>query len=82
MYYPTVNEKGGFVYILTNKYNKTLYVGVTNNLIKRVWEHRSDLVDGFTRKYKVHKLVYYEHLDSIEAAIIREKYIKREKKTL
>lgn len=66
----------GFVYILTNKNNTVLYTGVTRDLKKRVWEHRSDFVEGFTRKYRVHKLVYYETFDDIEFAIQREKYIK------
>ncbi len=54
----------------------TLYTGVTNNLTRRVWEHKQDLVKGFTSKYKLHKLVYYENFDTIEQAIIREKQIK------
>ena len=71
------------VYIMANRRNGTLYTGVTSNLVKRIWEHKSDLVDGFTRRYAVHQLVYYELLDTMEAAIIREKQIKsgsREKK--
>ena len=54
----------------------TLYVGVTSNLIKRTWEHKHEVVKGFTSKYKLHKLVYYEVFDTIEQAIIREKQIK------
>jgi putative endonuclease len=72
-----------FVYILTNKYNKVLYVGVTNNLIRRVYEHKNKLVSGFTSKYNVNKLVYYESFPSVFDAIKREKEIKgwkREKK--
>jgi len=72
-----------FVYILTNKYNKVLYVGVTNNLIRRVYEHKNKLVNGFTSKYNVNKLVYYESFPSVFDAIKREKEIKgwkREKK--
>ena len=66
-----------YVYILASKRNGTLYIGVTNNLIRRVWEHRNDVVDGFTKKYGVHRLVYYEQTDSVEAAIQREKRLKK-----
>jgi putative endonuclease len=72
-----------FVYILTNKYNKVLYVGVTNNIIRRVYEHKNKLISGFTSKYNVNKLVYYESFQSVFDAIKREKEIKgwkREKK--
>jgi putative endonuclease len=65
------------VYILASKPNGTLYVGVTSNLVKRVWEHKNDLVEGFTRKYGVHRLVYFEVLETMPAAITREKRIKR-----
>ncbi len=68
--------KRGYVYILTNKNNTVLYIGVTSNLVKRVYEHRNELVEGFTKKYKCKKLVYYEIFDSIEEAIKREKYLK------
>jgi putative endonuclease len=64
------------VYILASKKNGTLYVGVTSDLIKRIWQHKNDLVDGFTKKYAVHDLVYYEIHESIESAISREKNIK------
>ena len=66
-----------FVYILANKKNGTLYVGVTSDLIKRIWEHKNHLVDGFTKKYEVNALVYYEMHESIKAAILREKQIKK-----
>jgi putative endonuclease len=68
--------KTGYVYILASKINGTLYVGVTSDLLRRVYEHRNDLVDGFTKKYGVHYLVYYEDCGNIEAAIAREKQIK------
>ncbi|TDQ66445.1 putative endonuclease [Maritalea mobilis] len=67
---------GGWVYIMTNKLNGTLYVGVTNNLVRRVWEHRQGDVAGFTRSYRLKRLVYFEGHDNISAAIQREKAIK------
>lgn len=68
-------NKGGFVYIMAN-IRQTLYTGVTNNLIQRAYQHKNNLVKGFTQKYNLHMLVYYEALDTIEQAIIREKQIK------
>lgn len=65
-----------YVYILASKKNGTLYIGVTNNLIKRVYEHKNGLMEGFTSKYKIHQLVYYECSDSIEGTIQREKQLK------
>ena len=65
------------VYILASKQNGTLYVGVTNDLIRRIWEHKHDLVDGFTKKYGVHILVYYEVHTTMTEAIRREKQIKK-----
>lgn len=70
-------ERQPCVYILASKRNGTLYVGVTSNLCKRIWQHKSDLVEGFTRKYKVHILVWYELHTSMEFAISREKVIKK-----
>ena len=67
--------KGGFTYIV-GSYKLTLYTGVTNNLIRRVYEHKHNLIPGFTAKYKCHRLLYYEAFDFIEQAIIREKQIK------
>ena len=64
------------VYLLASRRNGTLYVGVTSDLVKRVWEHREDLAEGFTKRYGVHMLVWYELHDSMEAAIRREKTIK------
>jgi putative endonuclease len=66
-----------YVYILASKRNGTLYTGVTNDLIRRVTEHRSGLVEGFTKKYAVHKLVYFEDTSDIDAALNREKQLKR-----
>ena len=68
--------KRGYIYLLTNKTNTVIYTGVTSDLQKRVYEHKQGLAEGFTSKYKVHKLVYYEVFDSIGDAIIREKQIK------
>ena len=65
-----------YVYILTNSSNKVLYVGVTNDLERRCYEHKQNLIKGFTQKYNVDKLIYYEKFDSIELAIFREKQIK------
>ena len=64
------------VYIMTNCNNTTFYIGVTSNLQKRIWEHKNKVVEGFTKKYNINKLVYYEITDSIESAIIREKQLK------
>ena len=65
-----------YVYILTNWNNKVMYTGVTNNLERRLYEHKNDLVDGFTKKYHVHKLVYFECTNDVYSAIEREKQIK------
>ncbi len=69
-----------YVYILASKRNGTLYVGVTNDLIRRVWEHKQDLVEGFTKRYGVHRLVSYQAADSPTAAIEREKPLKKWKR--
>jgi len=66
-----------FVYILANKKNGTLYTGITADLIKRVYQHKSDLVEGFSKRYGVHDLVYYEMYDDITDALAREKCIKK-----
>ena len=68
------------VYILASKRNGTLYIGVTSNLPARVWQHRNDVVDGFTNKHGVHMLVYFELHDDMESAIIREKRLKKWKR--
>ena len=72
--------KSPCVYILASQSYGTLYIGVTSNLIKRVWEHKNDLAEGFTSKYRVHKLVWYKLHDSMESAIQREKQIKNWKR--
>lgn len=64
------------VYLLANKRNGTLYVGVTSDLVRRIWEHKNNMVDGFTKQYNVHRLVWYELHASMESAIMREKRLK------
>ena len=65
------------VYILASRRNGTLYIGVTSNLVQRVWQHKQDLVEGFTKKYQVHTLVYYEQHGDMVTAITREKQLKK-----
>ena len=65
------------VYILTNYNETTFYIGVTGNLQKRIWEHKNKVVEGFTKKYNVDKLVYYELTENVESALNREKQLKR-----
>ena len=66
-----------YIYILASKRNGTIYIGVTSNLVKRVWEHKNNLIEGFTKKYFIHNLVYYETFEDIEEAIKREKQLKK-----
>ncbi|MGQ0792786.1 MAG: GIY-YIG nuclease family protein [Deltaproteobacteria bacterium] len=66
-----------YVYIMASKKNGTLYIGVTNNLLKRVYEHKSNIARGFTEKYCVHDLVYYEQTNDVHSAIEREKRLKK-----
>lgn len=66
-----------YVYILASDRNGTLYIGVTNDLVKRVWQHKNNIIPGFTQKYNIHKLVYYEQTGNIESAISREKQLKK-----
>ena len=70
-----------FVYLLASQKNGTLYVGVTNDLVRRVFEHKNDFAPGFTRQYGVHTLVWFDSTSSIEAAIQREKQLKNWKRT-
>ena len=65
-----------YVYILASKRNGTLYIGVTSNLIKRIYEHKNNLIEGFTKKYNIHNLVYYEITEDVNSAITREKQLK------
>ena len=65
-----------YVYMLASRRNGTLYIGVSNDVIHRTWQHKNDLVEGFTKKYGVHILVWYEVYDDINAAIAREKQLK------
>ena len=65
-----------YVYMLTNTHNTTLYIGVTGNLEKRLYEHKNQLVSGFTKTYNLHKLVYYEATQDVRSAIAREKQLK------
>jgi putative endonuclease len=65
------------IYILSNKPNGTLYIGVTSNLIKRIWQHKNDLVEGFSKRYGTHALVYYEQYEDMYTAITREKQLKK-----
>ncbi len=69
--------KRSYVYIVASKKNGTLYIGVCADLAKRVYEHRTDAIEGFTKKYQVHVLVYYEQFENIEEAIRREKQLKK-----
>jgi putative endonuclease len=73
----SVKAHAYYVYILASQRNGTLYVGVTSDLAGRTWEHKNDLVEGFTKKYGVHILVWYELHDDIHAAIAREKRLKK-----
>ena len=66
-----------YVYILCRKRNGTLYVGITNSLIRRIYEHKNGLVDGFTKKYNVHQLVYYEEYSDVNITIARETQLKK-----
>ena len=76
-----MSDRGGWVYIVTNRPNGTLYVGVTSDLPKRIFEHRSGAVDGFIKRYGLKRLVYFESFDDIRTATQREKNIKHWSRT-
>ncbi len=65
------------VYILASRRNGTLYIGVTSDLVQRIWQHRQDMAPGFTQKYQVHVLAYFEHFQTMDEAILREKQLKK-----
>ncbi len=69
-------EKNSFVYMLASQRNGTIYVGVTSDMVKRVWQHKNDFIDGFTKQHGVHMLVWFERHENMESAITREKRIK------
>ncbi|OGK25141.1 hypothetical protein A3A46_02365 [Candidatus Roizmanbacteria bacterium RIFCSPLOWO2_01_FULL_37_13] len=73
-------NKNYFIYFLASKKNGTLYIGISNDLKTRVYQHKKDLVEGFTKKYKVHNLVYYEVFTQVKDAILREKRLKKWKR--
>ena len=66
-----------YVYVMTNQPRGTLYTGVTNNLVGRVWQHKNEVIDGFTKRYRLHRLVYFEYTEDVREAIRREKRLKR-----
>jgi len=70
-------DKQFYVYILASKLNGTLYIGITSDLLQRIWQHKNKMVEGFTQKYNVNKLVYYEVHPNAESAILREKQMKK-----
>jgi putative endonuclease len=72
-----MSDKKFYVYIMGRDYNSTYYVGVTSDLVKRVWEHKNGVAEGFTKKYDIKKLFYYEVHENSEAAIVREKRLKK-----
>jgi putative endonuclease len=70
-------DKQFYVYLLASKRNGTLYIGITSDLVQRIWEHKNKVVEGFSKRYDVDKLVYYEIHEDAEAAIVREKQLKK-----
>ena len=79
-------QRAYFVYILTNWNHKVMYIGITNDLHKRIHQHKNKLIDGFTKKYNINKLVYYESTEDVQSAITREKelkgWVRKKKNTL
>ena len=73
-------SKDYYVYVLTNENNNVMYIGITNDLKRRVYAHKSNTIEGFTKKYHVHKLVYYEITTDVNSAIAREKQLKKWKR--
>lgn len=71
-----MSNKSFYVYILSNYKDSVFYIGVTNNLVRRVWEHKQKIVKGFTERYQINKLIYYEEFKDAESAITREKQLK------
>ena len=69
-----------YVYMMANKHNNVLYIGVTNNLVRRVYEHKKNLIEGFTKKYNCHKLVWFQQTNDVTAAITQEKRMKKWKR--
>ena len=78
--HPGMNSKKYYVYLLASEKNGTLYIGVTSNLKKRIWEHKNNAAEGFTKKYQVHILVHFEQTDNVISAIEREKQLKNWKR--
>ena len=70
-----------YVYIVSNKKNGTLYIGVTNNLMRRIYEHKNGIIEGFTKKYNLNKLIYFDQTNDINSAILREKRLKKWNRT-
>src|SRR5579883_3399292 len=74
--------KSGYVYMLSNRYRSTFYIGVTSDLIKRIWQHREKVIEGFSKRYNLTRLVWYEMHDTIESAIMTEKKLKNRERGL
>ena len=78
--YPVILMKQYFVYILASKRNGTLYIGVTNDLMRRMHEHKNGMIEGFSKRYGIHLLVHYEQTENVRSAIMREKQLKKWKR--